>query len=345
MNAVLIESHGGPDVVDVGEVPQVKPLDGEVRIAVKAAALNHLDLHVRNGRPGMNLEFPHVLGSDAAGVVEKVGAEVKGVAVGERVLLNPALSCGRCEWCRRGEQSECPDFGLVGLSRPGTFAEHVTVPARNVHPIPEHLDFVGAAALTLAHVTAWRMVMTRARLRPGETVLIHGIGGGVALAALQTATNAGGVVFVTSSSDEKLDRARDLGADATHNYATDPDVGKWIVVLTEGRGVDVVVDTVGAATWPIDFEAVRRGGRVVLCGVTTGAEAATPLHRLYWNQVSVLGSTMGSEEDVRLMIRAAEASGLEPVIDRVYPLEDAPAALARMEAGDQLGKIVLAVSE
>ncbi len=344
MKSVTIREHGGPEVVRVEDAPGPEAGAGEVLLDVRAAALNHLDIWVRMGRPGMDLEFPHVLGSDAAGVVAAVGEGVGGVEVGDQVVVNAALACGDCEWCRRGEHSECAEFSLVGLGRPGTFAERVAVPARCVHPMPGHLDFVKAAPLTLAHLTAWRMLVTRARLGPGETLLVHGIGGGVALAGLQIAKLMEAEVLVTSSSDEKLERARSLAADHTLNYVREPDVGKWARGLTAGRGVDVVMDAVGEATWPHDFEAVRRGGRIVLCGVTTGASAETPLNVLYWNQVSVLGSTMGSDEDCRRMLRAVAEARLEPVVDQVFPLDQAPDALARMERGEQFGKIVLTVS-
>lgn len=341
MKAMVIRAHGGADVLGVADVPAPSAAAGEVVVAVRAAALNHLDIWVRKGRPGLALRFPHVLGSDASGVVAQVGAGVEGLRPGEEVMLYPGLACGRCEFCRRGEASECPSFGILGLSRPGTFAERVAVPAECVYPKPAHLDFAEAAALCLAHLTAFRMLATRARLRPGETVLIHGIGGGVALAALQIAKLAAARVIVTSSSDEKLQRAMQLGADFAINYRDEPDVAQAVRGLTGGRGADVVVDTVGAATWPIDLAAVRRGGRIVLCGVTTGAVAETPLSLLYWNQLTILGSTMGSYEDFRLMVSAVAAAGLKPVIDRILPLAEGPAAQARMESGDQFGKIVL----
>jgi len=343
MKAVTIRAHGGPEVVRVEEVEAPSAASGEVVLQVRAAALNHLDLWVRMGRPGMDLAFPHVLGSDAAGVVAEVSHGVRGIAPGDEAILNPGLPCGRCEACRRGQQSECERYTIVGLGRWGTFAERVVVPADRLRPKPAHLDWSQAAALPLAHLTAWRMLMTRARLGAGETVLIHGIGGGVALAGLQLAKLAGARAIVTSSSDEKLRRAERLGADVTVNYCTEPDVAKAVVGATGGRGVDVVVDTVGAATWPIDFAAVRRGGRIVNCGVTGGAEATTPLDALYWKQVTVLGSTMGSDEDFRRMLAAAEANGLAPAVHATYPLADAPDALACMEAGEQFGKIVLEV--
>ena len=345
MKGVTISQHGGPEVVAVQDVPDPKPAAGEVLIEVRAAALNHLDVWVRKGRPGTTLRFPHVLGSDGAGVVAEVGPGVDGVRPGDEVILNPGLSCGRCEFCRRGEQSQCPSFSIVGLGRPGTFAERVAVPAECVYPKPGHLEFTSAAALPLAHLTAWRMLVGRAGLRPGERVLIHGIGGGVALAGLQVAKLIGAEAIVTSSAQEKLNRARSLGADAAINYRIEQDVARKVLDLTGGRGVDVVMDTVGAATWQTDFAAVRRGGRIVLCGVTTGAAAETPLNVLYWNQVTVLGSTMGSHEDFRRMLRAVTAAKLEPVVDSVLPLDRAAEAFARMEAGEQFGKIVLRIAD
>jgi NADPH:quinone reductase-like Zn-dependent oxidoreductase len=283
------------------------------------------------------------MGSDGAGVVSALGADVHGVEVGQEVVINPGLSCGCCEFCLGGEQSLCVDFGIVGMNRPGTFAQKVAVPAGCLAPRPAHLSFAQAAALGIAYTTAWRMLMTRAVLRPGESVLIHGIGGGVALAALQFADLAGARAIVTSSSEQKLERAAGLGADGLINYKTTEDVAERVLDLTDGRGVDVAFDTVGAATWPANFRAVRRGGRIVLCGVTTGPEATTNLQALYWNQITVLGSTMGSHRDFRAMLGAVSARGLEPVIDTVVPLPEVRLAMERLEAGQQFGKIVLQV--
>ena len=285
-----------------------------------------------------------MLGSDAAGVAAELGSGTHGVNVGDEVVLNPGLSCGCCESCRRGQQSECESFSIVGTTTPGTFAEKVAVPFYNVFPKPAHLNF-DEAALPLAYQTAWRMLMTRAAVRPGETVLMHGIGGGVALAALQLAKLAGAEVIVTSSSDEKLSKAGALGADHTVNYRSVDSVATAVKDITGGRGVDVVIDTVGASTWDANFNLVRRGGRIVLCGVTTGAEAPTNLRALYWNQVTIMGSTMGSHEDFRQMIKAVAASKLKPVIDSVRPLKNVRAAMGRMEAAEQFGKIVLRISE
>lgn len=344
MKAAVIHEHGGPEVVQVEDIPGPSPGRGEVMLRVLCAGLNHLDIWVRKGRPGAGRQTTHVLGADAVGVVEQVGEGVECPKVGDQVILNPGLSCGCCEFCRRGEQSTCASFGIVGLSRSGTFAERTVVPAGNCYPRPAHMSDEQAGAFALVYVTAWRMLVTRAGLRPGETVLIHGIGGGAALAALQFAKLTGAEVFVTSSANDKLSRARDLGADRTLNYKL-ANVAEWIKLETAGRGVDVAVDAVGAATWPLDFACVRKGGRVVLCGVTTGAKAESDLQALYWNQLTVLGSTMGSDEDFRQMLRAVNANRITPVVDKVFPLAQVREAMERMETGRQFGKIALRISE
>jgi NADPH:quinone reductase-like Zn-dependent oxidoreductase len=343
MKAAVIHEHGGLDVVRLEDIEEPRPGPGEVVLKVLCAGLNHLDVWVRKGRPGAKLQVSHVLGSDAVGTVIAVGEGVEKPKAGEQVVLNPALSCGHCEFCLRGEQSTCVSFGIMGLSRSGTFAEQVAVPAGNCHPRPAHLSDEEAGAFALSHVTAWRMLMTRSALKPGETVLIHGIGGGAALAALQFAKRIGAEVFVTSSSNDKLSRAGEMGADHTLNYENG-NVAEWIARETSGRGVDVAVDTVGAATWPLDFACVRKGGRVVLCGVTTGSKAESDLRALYWNQLTIMGSTMGSAEDFRQMLRAVTVNQLKPVVDKVYRLEQVRDALERMETGRQFGKIVLRIA-
>jgi len=345
MRAAVIQEHGGLDQLRIEKVPEPKLVEDEVILKVYSAGLNHLDIWVRKGRPSLKIAMPHILGSDAAGVVTAVGANVKNINIGDEVILNPGLSCGSCEYCNRGEQSECISFGIVGMTRQGTFAEKVAVPFYNVLPKPSHLNFDEAAALALIYQTAWRMLMTRAGLKAGETVLIHGIGGGVALCALQLAKLAGAEVIATSSSDEKLDQASKIGADHTINYRKIDDVAQRVREITSGRGVDIVIDTVGAATWSIDFSAVRRGGKIVLCGVTSGQQAPTNLQMLYWNQLTILGSTMGSDEDFHQMLKAVTVAKLKPVIDSVIPLVNVKDAMGRMEAAKQFGKIVLKVSE
>ena len=344
MKAAVIHEHGDLDVLKVEDVKEPEPGRGEVVLKILCAGLNHLDIWVRRGRPGAQMKMPHILGSDAVGVVAAVGNGVQSPKVGDEVIIDPALSCGRCEFCRQGQQSLCASFGLMGLSRPGTFAEQVAVPAGNCYPKPPHMSDEQAGVFALASVTAWRMLMTRARVRPGESVLIHGIGGGVALWALQFAKLTGAEVLVTSSSDDKLSRAAELGADHTINYAKE-DVSKRVAEVTSGRGVDVAVDAVGAAPWPLDLAGGGKGGRIVLCGVTTGATAETDLRALYWNQLTVMGSTMGSAEDFRQMVRAVTANKRRPVMDEDFPLENVRDATERMETGRQFGKIALRVSQ
>jgi NADPH:quinone reductase-like Zn-dependent oxidoreductase len=344
MRAVVIREYGGLDVLRVDDLESPKPGRGEVVLKVLCAGLNHLDIWVRRGRPGTQLKMPHVLGSDAVGVVTAVGEGVEKPAVGDQVIVNPALGCGDCEFCRRGEQSLCASFGIIGLNGPGTLAEEAVVPAYNCYPKPPHLTDEEAGCFALTYVTAWRMLVTRAQLKPGQSVLIHGVGGGVATCALQLAKRIGAEVFVTSSSNEKLSRARELGADHTINYEA-ANVVEWIKGHAGGRGVDVAVDAVGAATWPLDLACIRKGGTVVLCGVTTGSKGETDLRTLYWNQLNVLGSTMGSAEDFRQLVVAANVNQLRPIIDAVFPLDRVRDAMARLEQGRQFGKIVVRVAE
>lgn len=339
MKAAVIRQHGDVEQIRVEDRPRPHPRRGQALLEVKAAALNHLDIWVRMG--GRSPEpMPHVLGSDAAGVVAELGEEAQGLSIGQEVVLNPGLSCGLCEFCLAGQTSQCASFGIVGLTGPGTFAQFVAVPAANLRPKPAHLDFRQAAALSLAHLTAWRMLISRGRCLPGQTVLIHGIGGGVALAALQLAKAAGARTIVTSSSDDKLARAAELGADHGINYRT-ADVAQGVRDFTAGRGVDLVIDSVGAGTLPTSLACLRKGGRVVLCGVTGGAQVHVNLQAVYWNQLEIVGSTMGTQEEHRQLLQAVEASHLAPVIDSVRPLTEIHEATRRMETGGQFGKIVL----
>ncbi len=344
MRAALIRRHGGPEVVEVGEVPPPEPGPGEVRVRVVTAALNHLDLWVRGGIPGIELDMPHVMGADGAGVVDAVGPGVERPAVGDEVLLQPGLSCGRCEFCGIGEESLCIRYRLLGEHVAGTLAEFVVVPAENAMRKPRGLSWEAAAAFPLAYQTAWRLVIHAGGLRAGESVLIHGVGGGVASAALQVARYAGAYVYVTSSSQAKLDRAIVLGADVAIDYTLE-DVASRIRELTDKRGVDLVIDNVGQATWRTSIECARRGGRIATCGATTGNDAVTPINRVYWKQISIHGSTMANRRQFDTVRRLVVGGRIEPFVDAVFDLEDAPAALARLDTADQFGKIVIRVSE
>lgn len=343
MYALVMENHGGTEQLNLAEVPRPHPGAGEVLVEVRAAALNHLDLFVLAGLPGLRLEMPHIGGADGAGVIAEVGEGVTGWRVGDEVVFNPGLWCGQCEFCRRGEESLCVDYGILGEHRAGTFAEFVKVPAVALARRPAHLSWPEAAAFPLTFLTAWRMLVTRARLAAGETVLIHGIGGGVALAALALAVRFGAEVIVTSGSEEKLQRAREMGAKATINYATQ-DVVREVKGLTGKRGVDVVVETAGAATWMASLRSAARGGRIVTCGATTGPNPAEEVRLVFWNQLSILGSTMGSVRDWEGVVRAIDEWALRPVVDSVLPLAQGRAAYERMAQGGQFGKIVLATA-
>jgi zinc-binding alcohol dehydrogenase/oxidoreductase len=317
VKAIRIHEDGGPEVLRYEDAPEPAPRDGEVLIELRAASLNHLDVWIRKGLP--SVPKPRILGADGAGVI---------AGTDERVVINPGLiSNGRMH--------------IVGETMDGTNAELIAVPRDFVHPIPDGLSFEEAAAFPLVFETAYRMLVPRARLQAGEWVLIWGIGGGVATAALSIAKALGANVVVTSSSDEKLARARELGADAGVNHATD-DVVAAVKELT-GGGAHVVVDDVGEATWKRTLDAARQEGRVVVCGATTGPNPPAALHRVWWKQLSILGSTMGTPDDFKGAYDLIAAGKARPVVDEVFPLADARAAHERMERGEQLGKIVLRI--
>jgi NADPH:quinone reductase-like Zn-dependent oxidoreductase len=309
-----------------------------VRVSIRAAALNHLDIFVRDGIPGVTL--PLIPGADGAGVVDAVGTGVEGLAPGDRVLLQPGLYCNECEFCRAGEQSLCVGFRILGEHVSGTFAEAVVVPARNVFPMPERLSFEQAAAFPLVYQTAWRMIITRGDVRPGQTVLIHGAGGGAGGAALEVAKLVGARVFATTSGEEKAQRLAQAGAEVVIDYGKQ-DVAKEIRALTGKRGVDVVIDSVGDRTWMTSLKCAAKGGRIVTCGATTGPNPKEELRLVFWNQLSILGSTMANDREFRAMLSAVRAGKLMPRIDGVFAFSRAREAYERMEKGDQHGKIIL----
>jgi len=338
-----VPRFGGPDVLELDRNhPDPVPGPDQVVVRVHAASLNHLDLAVREGIPTLKLTLPHILGCDAAGDIAEVGSDVTDVEIGDRVVVNPGISCGRCEYCLRGEDSECVEYKILGEHLPGTYAEKVAVPARNVLKIPTDMDFPQAAAVPLAFMTAWRMLITRAKVRPGEDVLILGAGSGLSTAAIQVAKLAGCTVFTTSSSDAKLEKAKALGADVLVNYKTMP-WSKAIWELTGKRGVDVVVDHVGEATFKDSVRSLRKGGRVVVPGATTGALLELDARYLFWRQLSVLGSTMANQREFEEVMKLVFMGRLKPVVDRVFPLEQARQAHEYLGRGEQFGKVVLAI--
>ena len=344
MRALTISAHGGLEQLEVRDdlpMPDVRtPTD--VRVRVRAASINHLDLFVLHGMPGVTLVPPWIVGSDACGVVESVGSDVSGLSPGDFVVINPGLSDRTCAYCQSGDQSLCLRFKILGEHTPGTIAEYVVVPATNVRAVPSSGNVAAAAAFGLATLTAWRMVHTRARVRRGERVLIWGIGGGVALAALQMCKLIGAEVWVTSRSDEKLARAREVGADHTLNSRSD-DVAAEIRKATAKAGVDVVIDNVGHATWTQSLQALGRRGRLVTCGGTSGPIVETDIRRLFWNQWTILGSTMGNDDEFDAVVAEFRAGRLVPPIDSVWPLERGVAAFERLSSGEQFGKIAIAI--
>ena len=343
MRALTMTGFGDLDRLAVLEVPRpVLASPDDVLVRIRAAALNRIDLHVLGGLPKAQYAFPHIMGADGAGTVEAVGDGVTGIRPGDRVLMNPGRSCGRCDACRSGDQPLCRSYGILGEHFEGTIAEYVVVPEANVSRIGEGFSWAEAASFPLATLTAWRMLTTRARLRAGETVLVWGMGGGVALAAVQIAKLLGARVVATSSSDAKLEVAKQLGADVTINH-TSRDVARDVRSLT-GVGADVVVDSVGEKTWEASLRALRPLGRLVTCGATTGPLVTLDLRKLFWFQWSLLGSTMGSHREFREIVALAERGLLRPVVDSVVPLVDGGSAFARMASGTQLGKLVIEVS-
>ncbi len=340
MKALAIYEHGGIDKLQIVDLP--KPTIGadDVLVNVKAVALNHLDLFVRNGSPALKLTMPHIPGSDVSGVIAEVGANVAGLAVGQRVAINPGISCGHCEYCIAGEESLCAEFGILGEHLAGGAAEFVRVPAVNVLPMPDSISFEQAAAASLVFLTAWRALISRARLRVGEDVLILGAGAGVSTAAIQIAKRAGARVFVTSSSDDKLQKARQIGADVLINYKTQ-EWDREVFKATNKRGVDVVFESVGASTWLKSIRALKRGGRMVVIGATTGPNPQEEIGYIFWKQIEIIGSTMASQSEFRQVMKLVFRGELKPIIDVVLPLERAREAHARLEKGEQFGKIVL----
>jgi NADPH:quinone reductase-like Zn-dependent oxidoreductase len=340
MKAAVFERHGGPDVIRCVEVPEPKIQDTEVLVRVKACALNHLDLWVRAGLPGIQIPLPHIPGSDIAGVVAEVGNKVTNVKRDERVLLAPGISCGLCEQCAAGNDNLCRRYTLFGYFVDGGCAEYVKAPAANVIPIPGDLSFEEAAAIPLVFLTAWHMLIARARLEPGEDVLVLGAGSGVGSAAIQVARLVGARVFATVGSESKRKRAEEIGAEIVINHA-ERDFADEIRRLTRRRGVDVVVEHVGEATWQKSFACLAVNGRLVTCGATTGYDAKIDLRFLFSRHQSILGSYMGSKAELYQVLKLVGERKLRPVIDSTLPLTAISRAHARLESREQFGKIVM----
>jgi NADPH:quinone reductase-like Zn-dependent oxidoreductase len=344
VRALTISAHGDLDQLEVRDdlpVPQISS-PSDVRVRVRAAALNHLDLFVIKGLPGVTITPKWVLAADACGVVDAVGSGVNAVSVGDTIVLNPGLSDRTCAYCAAGEHSLCIKYKLLGEHVPGAAAEFIVVPQTNVAKIPANIDASAAAAFPLATLTAWRMLRRQAQLKSGERVLIWGVGGGVALAALKICKQIGAEVWVASRDADKLERARQLGADHTLNSSTD-DVPALIRAATKKAGIDVVVDNVGKATWERSLLSLGKRGRLVTCGATSGPIVETDVRRLFWNQWSILGSTMGNDAEFAAVVDELRAGRLAATVDSVFPLAEGRKAFERLESGKQFGKVVLAL--
>lgn len=339
MRAAIFHEHGGPEVVRIEQVEPPRPARGEVLVQVRASAMNHLDLWVRRGIP-IETTMPHIGGSDIGGVIAEVGDGVDPARVGERVVINPSLWCGQCWACARGEESMCLRFRILGEHTNGGFAEFVTAEADHVYRIPDSMSFQDAAAIPISYMTAWRALTSRAALRPGEDVLVIGASGGTALAAVQIAKLMGARVFAVTHGAEKVQRIRELGADVVYDRA-DVDWSRQVFKDTDRRGVDVVVENVGAPTWAGSVRALANGGRLVTYGGTAGPKVELDIRGVFWKQIQVIGTTMASRGEFEDLLRVIFAGRLRPVVDSVMPLDEARAAHEHLEAGGQIGKVVL----
>ena len=340
MKAVIFNQHGGPGVLEYVDAPDPTIKADEVLVEVKACALNHLDIWVRSGMPGIAIPLPHILGNDVAGVVREVGDLVSWVKAGDEVMLQPGVSCGHCSECLSGRDNLCRDYDILGSRRDGGYAQLVAAPAVNVIPKPENLSWEEAAALPLVTVTAWHMLVTRASVQPGEDVLIHAAGSGVGSVGIQVAKLRGARVIATASSDERPRKATELGADDVVNYSHE-DWSKEVKRLTNKRGVDVVFEHTGAATWAGSIASLKSNGRLVTCGATSGFAAQTDIRQIFYRHLTILGSFMGSKSELLEAMKFIENGKIRAVVDQTLPLAEARRAHELMEDRAQFGKLVL----
>lgn len=342
MKAMRIHQHGGPEVLTLEQIEPPEPGPGEVTVRVKACAMNHLDLWTRNGLPGRSIPMPHILGSDIAGVVAEIGDGVSGVEIEEEVAIQPGLSCGRCLRCLQGRDSECRDYKIFGYQVGGGYTELLNVPAVNLLPKPKSLSFEESASVLLVFLTAWHMLVSRARIRPGEDVLVLAAGSGVGIAAIQIAKLWGARVIATASTDAKLEKAKELGADEVINYK-EKDFSEEVRRLTDKKGVEVVIEHVGADTFSKSLAGLAKGGRLVTCGATSGPQIEADLRYIFARHLSVLGSFMGGKPELTELLPLFDAGELRPVVAKVFPIEEAADAHRLMASRDFFGKIVLTI--
>lgn len=343
MKAIVFTEHGSPDVLKYTDAPEPKPGPAEVLVKVSACALNHLDLWVRAGLPGVKIPLPHIPGSDVAGEIAAVGEAVRRVKVGDKIVLSPGVSCNVCDTCLDGNDNLCRRYTLLGYMLDGGCAEYVVAPEVNAFPAPQGLSVEEAAAVPLVFLTAWHMLLGRAQLKAGENVLVWGAGSGVGSAAIQIAKLHGARVIATAGSDAKLARAKEMGADEVVNHSTE-DVPGHVKTFTSKRGANIVFEHVGEATWERSLQCLARGGRLVTCGATTGPQASFDIRRLFANHWTILGSYMGTRGELASVLKLIGQGRLRPVVDKVFPLSEAAAAHAYLENREQFGKVVLRVS-
>jgi len=335
VRAAYITEHGDPKVLKVGDIPPPEPGPGQVRVRVHFSSLNHLDIWIRKGLPGLKLSYPHILGADSSGIVDKVGPGTT-TKVGAEVIVYPALSCGTCHECREGTESLCAHYKILGEHVSGTNAEFIVVPEANLFEKPKMVTFEVAAAFPLAYVTAWEMVVTKARVKAGQRVLVHGAGSGVSSAAIQIAKHFGAEVIATSTDDRKLDAAKAWGADTVVNSRTND-------FAASAKKVDVIIDHVGQVFWEKNIRCLKTGGILVTCGATSGFDAKTDLRHVFFRQLRLVGSTMGSRRDFPDILRLIREGKLSPIVDKTFPLEDIAAAHMHMESAKQVGKILISL--
>jgi len=340
MKAARFHQHGGPEVLRYEDAPEPAMAPGQVLVKVKACALNHLDIWVRQGIPAFPVPLPHTGGCDVAGLVERITGEGYGLNVGDRVFVSPGLSCWRCEFCLRGQDNRCTSYRILGAQGDGGMADYVTVPAINVLPIPGSLSFEQAAAFPLTAVTAWHMLFGLARLQPAEDILVLGAGGGVGSMAVQMAHAAGARVITTVGSDDKAEKAKALGAEIVLNHQRDK-IADRIMQVTGGRGVGVVIEHIGPATWEQSLRSLAKGGRLITCGATSGPEVKLDLRTLYMRQTSVVGSFMGTRDELLAAAKWMGEGRIRAIVDSVLPLKEIRAAHERMLDRKLFGKIVL----
>ncbi|MBD3214119.1 MAG: zinc-binding dehydrogenase [Candidatus Lokiarchaeota archaeon] len=345
MKAAFITQHGDPENIQIGEVdtPQIGP--NEILIETKFGALNHIDLFVVKGWPGLSLKMPHVLGSDGSGIVKEIGSEITTLKKGDRVSINPGISCGKCGMCLAGKQNFCDEFSILGENQWGTFAEYIKIPEINVIKIPTDFTLIKAAAAPLTFLTAWRMLVTRAKIQHHDMVFIHGAGGGVATAAIQIAKFFDTEVITSTSTQEKMERAKMIGADHVINYKEHPDFEKHVYTeLTNKQGVDIVIDSVGHETFQKSIRLLKPGGRLITCGATTGPKSEIDIRHIFWKQLQIKGSTMSNQKEFRDVMNLVFSDKITPIIDKTYNLDEIVEAEKYLGKANQFGKVILKIS-